>query len=174
MKIRTGFVTNSSSASSIDISIDNPVLLEILQRYKDMGVFGDAEIKFEIGKGGSGSKTEAFTMKEESDGTSTLGGIHVASVGEVIYEIIEVMEDENFVDDLSGYDQELYKQLKEELQLRKEELDGAYLSIDWNAMDWSWGSEKGEPGEEKSYEFHFDPVNGEKYSVELWEDEEDQ
>ena len=35
MKIRTGFVTNSSSYCSAEVVIDNPVLLGILKKYKD-------------------------------------------------------------------------------------------------------------------------------------------
>ena len=34
MKMRTDFVTNSSSYSTAEVVIDNPVLLEILQKYK--------------------------------------------------------------------------------------------------------------------------------------------
>jgi hypothetical protein len=49
MKIRTDFVTNSSSYCSAYIVIDNPTLLEILQKYKDLGVFANAETIFEIG-----------------------------------------------------------------------------------------------------------------------------
>ena len=41
MKIRTDFVTNSSSESTAEIVIDNSLLLEILKKYKDMGAFGD-------------------------------------------------------------------------------------------------------------------------------------
>ena len=39
MKIRTTFVTNSSSYSSAEIKIDNPVLLEILEKYRKLGAF---------------------------------------------------------------------------------------------------------------------------------------
>lgn len=49
MKIRTDFVTNSSSYLSAEIIIDNPVLLEILQKYKDMGLFGNQPPIFGIG-----------------------------------------------------------------------------------------------------------------------------
>ncbi len=49
MKIRTDFVTNSSSYTSACIVIDNPVLLEILQKYKDLGVFDNARPCFSIG-----------------------------------------------------------------------------------------------------------------------------
>lgn len=34
MKLRTGFVTNSSSYSSAEVHIENPLLIEILQKYK--------------------------------------------------------------------------------------------------------------------------------------------
>jgi len=50
MKIRTDFVTNSSSESTAEIVIDNPLLLQILQKYKDMGTFGDEKLFFGIGE----------------------------------------------------------------------------------------------------------------------------
>ena len=43
MKIRTNFVTNSSSYSSAEIKIDNPVLLEILKKYNEV-VVGNMDV----------------------------------------------------------------------------------------------------------------------------------
>ena len=43
MKIRTSFVTNSSSYSSAEIKIENPVLLEILEKYRKKGAFDDKD-----------------------------------------------------------------------------------------------------------------------------------
>ena len=50
MKIRTDFVTNSSSSNSTEIMVDNPVLLGILSRYQDMGAFGEHKQPFGSGQ----------------------------------------------------------------------------------------------------------------------------
>ncbi len=58
MKFRTGFVTNSSSYSTAEVKIDNPVLLAILKKYKEVGVFDHIEFfKDYIG--------EAFDLYED-------------------------------------------------------------------------------------------------------------
>ena len=49
MKIRTDFVTNSSSTGNILVLIDNPLLLEILMKYKEMGLFDENKMYFKIG-----------------------------------------------------------------------------------------------------------------------------
>ena len=48
MKIRTNFVTNSSSVSTTEVVIDNLVLLEILAKYQQLGTF-DEVFSFNIG-----------------------------------------------------------------------------------------------------------------------------
>src|SRR3990172_374232 len=49
MKIRTYFVTNSSSYCTTEVVIENRVLLEILRKHKDMGLFGNNDPIIGIG-----------------------------------------------------------------------------------------------------------------------------
>lgn len=174
MKIRTDFVTNSSSASSMDVTIDNPVLFEILQRYKDKGLFGDAETKFKIGEAREGN-TLAFSI-QDGDFANTTFDYHIYHLSEVIREIIFIMEDSDFYEassdfdeDSPQYNEELFHELKEELKERAQEIDTAYTEVKWTAADGSWGSEI-EPGNECGWDFHYDPASGERMSIEIWDD----
>ena len=183
MKIRTDFVTNSSSYNTASIVIDNIVLLEILQRYKDMGVFGEALSRYSIGiyksnywnHGDNESqfageiKTPAFFMYEAPGGEgwdSTYKS--PTTLDEVLPEIISIMD--NYHNDPSYYDKDLYTQLKEELDHRIEEIKDGYMKISWKYED---HTNQIEPGGECKWEFTYDPENGEKYNVGYAEDEDD-
>ncbi|MDO9087987.1 MAG: hypothetical protein Q7U53_17405 [Anaerolineaceae bacterium] len=172
MKIRTDFVTNSSCASSLDVIVDNPVLLEILQKYKDMGVFGDSNNLFEIGSLENGNSIKTFVYKHGTEKTSFLltGLINLEDVLGTIIEIMST-DDEDFENQPFKYDQDLYKMMEEELYRRREEIESSYLEVKYRASDDSYGSEI-EPGEEREWIFNYDPVNGAEYSVERWEEEE--
>ena len=110
MKIRTDFVTNSSSYCTAEVIIDNPVLLEILQKYKDMGLFGEEDPIFSVGDyqiyGDSGAfeiiddshqaKTPAFYLynddeDEEIRHTGITDWTTPKSLEEVLEKIIELL-----------------------------------------------------------------------------------
>lgn len=181
MKIRTDFVTNSSSDSYAEVLIDNLVLLEILQIYKDMGVFGDADTPFEIGCNPDvldhigeyldhiETKTPAFHIFEDiSQGESIIGG-SPESLDDVLAYIIAIMEHHYY---LPYYDPELFEQMKEELKQMEAEIRDGYVTVQWI---FAYNSRDFEPGDEYRWEFTYNPENGEKYSIEYkdGEDEED-
>ena len=79
MKIRTDFVTNSSSESSVEVFIDNPVLLEILQKYKDLGLFiEDGERAYDFGIGYAFSWYAGYYFEDGVSGSldAVLGSIN--------------------------------------------------------------------------------------------------
>jgi hypothetical protein len=171
MKIRTDFVTNSSSVSTAEVVIDNPVLLEILQKYKDMGAFGPEKPLFGIGEyfsydeyfvhleEKSEPKTPAFYFYENlcGDGWS-LGNGCPKTVGEVLGKIIAIIDDsERYV----KVNRELMDQMKAELHQRAEEIKNKYAKVYWDCEDIT---DLSGPDEIGGWFFSYDPVNGEKFA----------
>ena len=182
MKINTDFVTNSSSDSMAEVVIDNLVLLEILQRYKDMGVFGDAEIPFEIGFYRSDDEnfgtpdlaseisTPAFYIFEDvCQGTPMVWGIP-KSLNKVLTDIISIMDNGDY---FGMYDEDLYDQLRGELHEREAEIKDGYMKVWWRYK--YTGSEFLDEGpNENEWVFSYDPENGEKNTVGYYEAESDE
>ena len=172
MKIRTDFVTNSSSYSSAEVVIDNPILLETLQRYKEMGVFGNAEPFFGIGEYYSSDenfcgsefvskvKTPAFYCFEElgGDGWQRVDSCP-KSINGVLNEILEVIDDKVYRG-YENYNEELYAKLKVELKQKSEEISKNYRMVHWNNSD---EYEILSANQVIRWEFSYDPENGEKY-----------
>jgi len=164
MKIRTDFVTNSSSYSSASIVIDNPVLLEILQKYKDKGAFEGQH--FDIGgydtswwsrdSSREPIKTPAFYLYED-DGFGLNGAPE--RLGDVLNMIISYLKEH------LECDEEMLKQILTELDERREDIESAYKQVGWE-----YGTLCNEGNEEvyngyidETYLFKFDTERGEEY-----------
>lgn len=170
MKIRTDFVTNSSSESTAMVRIDNIVLLEILQRYKDMGVFADADPYFGVGKYDSNNfmfneapksiyktKTPAFFYYEYlyGEGWQKITGIP-NSMDDVLLFIIDIMNQKS-----NEYDQELWDQMKNELKQRYHEIQNGYIDCRIYYLDILDRC----IGDDFYWELKFDPKRREKFKV---------
>ena len=176
MKIRTDFVTNSSSTSEAEIVIDNIVLLEILQRYKEQGVFGEAKADFAIGTYSpiywsdfdKEIKTPAFHYVEDmyGEGWSLLWD-DPGTLDEVLHGIIEIIDNDNR--NQIQYDQILYEKMKEELYQKEEEIQAGYLKVFWKHKD---ETEKS-VGDEFKWLFIYEQKTGEQYHVEYYQGEDD-
>ena len=117
MKIRTGFVTNSSSYSSAEIKIDNPVLLEILKKYKEMGAFKfDRGIDNMIGKSIHYKAEDVFGAEEIPDS---------------LYNVIDYLMDLIFVgyDYMKKQDKKLLNEFEAEIKNQKIEINKNFKSV---------------------------------------------
>jgi len=168
MKIRTDFVTNSSSYCTTEVIIDNPVLLEILLKYRDMGIFKDNEPIIGIGNYESAdaqfdesayqnytSSPAFFYFEGQNDeGFKSLflvSWIWPESLDNVLECIISIMD--------SAYehlDEEILTKLKEDLDHRKDEINHGYSSVFWRSSGW-W-----DDGESDA-KFKFDTENGSSF-----------
>jgi len=125
MKIRTDFVTNSSSYSSTSIVIDNPVLMEILVKYKEIGLFENLDLRFEIAP----DSDRAFTYLDED----CIGPSGISSLQECLEEIIEIISsdlDDN-LDNSNEYDENLFETMVKELRKNEDKILEAYKSVSW-------------------------------------------
>ncbi|MDO9087988.1 MAG: hypothetical protein Q7U53_17410 [Anaerolineaceae bacterium] len=166
MKIRTDFVNNSSSYSSAEIVIDNPVLLEILQKYKDMGTFGEGEedLSFSIGKFpeyGSIRQGTTETPAFSYDNPNYNPSICPSSIDDVLFRIIEYLDNE----DIPEKDDDLFQLLINELESNEEKINKGFIKVFWRTN--SSSNEHGEDyegfiGENNTYEYENNI--GEEYS----------
>lgn len=169
MKIRTDFVTNSSSYSSAEVVIDNPVLLEILQKYKDMGTFDLEESDFSIGTYEvfgipSTYSCEEFSKTPAIYAESPDEGFSWGNVPESLGDILECILSGLRGNEIS--DEDLFEQMETELEAKSCEIKKAYKRVRWNYQE---TSNEGNPehynGNILHYEnYEFDPIEGEKFN----------
>ena len=168
MKIRTDFVTNSSSYSSSTIIIDNPVLLEILKRYSEMGTFEDWD-PFSIGN--YEDFEISIDISDEDLPTcpafafGTKDGYFICSenptkLSEVVESILHGIGINIYSPDKEN---KLFEQLESEVKERREEIMSSYKKVIWNYKE--------DTNEDDDFSGHthsiqqlvYDPVAGEEY-----------
>lgn len=130
MKIRTGFVTNSSSYCTAEVVIDNPVLLEILKKYKDdieLLSFLDIEDK--------------VTFKEPESGGEPFADVCPTRLEEVVPSFMDAImllrERHEYAFDHSEEDK--CKVLISEINEKRKEIEENFKSVKWEYSDGSYG-----------------------------------
>jgi hypothetical protein len=164
MKIRAGFVTNSSSYTSADITIDDPLLLEILQKYKDLGAFGDEYFggyNFSIGY----LDPEAGTIAFHYDVNESAHDAIPSDIGRLLDEIVNLINYD--IDNNIIYDTELLELMATELNEKKTAIIESIEKINWHVQedrmvakkDWYFRCQKG--GKDCEYKEDLDEYGGE-------------
>ena len=177
MKIRTNFVTNSSSYSSTEIKIDNPVLLEILKKYKEKGAFDETRFGYEsIGVNAKKAKKEglleynpfleSYEIREELEGYDNKKvalffynqenanvNFGPKKIEDVIGCLIKMFDDD-YSYSWDGVP-ESYNELKKELAERAEEINCNYEDVIWKTSNDGYGEAEPAEGEQTEWEFEY-------------------
>jgi len=165
MKIRSDFVTNSSSASYGEVVIDNIVLLEILAKYKALGTFEEFT-EFSIGTYKDedafhrsfipdqefNTLTPAFHLCFDWD-SDVEGEVIPHSINEVLEKLLGFMLE--FCDS-----SELTDQFEAEVQQREYEITDAFKLVKWYLRNETYD------GRYEYFLFEYDQENGESYKSE--------
>lgn len=167
MKIRMDFVTNSSSESWGEIVIDNPVLLEMLARYKEMGLITeDGASCYAIGN--LHERSELPDTLHFLEPTLNILDFSWSMIPENLEMVLEylfyIMGDARSNGEL---EKELYEQFKIEIEQKKDEINQAYNAVYWIYEEYRYS------GVEMHALFTYDKTEGEKYSYERDGDDDD-
>ena len=160
MKIRTSFVTNSSSYSSAEIKIDNPVLLKILKNYKERGAFvmdiNDWGDRFEkdLSDDAFGERSRKIIYKERELANIFFAPKSIEDVADLILDvlIIDVIVD---TETSKLKNKDVFEECKKELRARAKEINENYVEVSWSAENYSFGEFEPDEDEETAWEFHY-------------------
>lgn len=149
MKIRSGFVTNSSSSSFVAISIDNPVFAKIMQKYAEyfseegwMNIFVDEDsVEINIEEGYATIPSEKDDIVDAIIETLDYQDIECDD-GEGNYEYDETNEDN---------DENLVKMIKE-IREHEDEILEATEYIEFSCSDVGWQGDS----ESRYYQDNYD------------------
>lgn len=150
MKLRMDFVTNSSCSAEVEIVIDNPVLLEILARYKEMGFifdgFSDEDyiessigsyLKFESTEGDleyAGEFVADPTIHTLQPAVHIIMGGHArlspTTLDEVLIGLIDIIDWSHWC--YETIPDELLESFKNEIKENLEKINQAYTAVYWH------------------------------------------
>lgn len=168
-----------SSYDSTFIAIDNFILLEILQRYKELGAFGDGPVDFVIGQRSEAewkiysdagfvfddrwSLTPAVAWDSSDEENSRYLQIP-RTLRDVLRVMIDYMEEHvvSGTPDYSNRDEDSYQAMKKELFEREEEI---LQKFDRVRLEYAHSSNEGDYQGylDELITFLFDPENGEEF-----------
>ena len=125
MKIRTGFVTNSSSYSSAEIKIDNPVLLKILEKYKEIDAFADTYVEEGICVKDDTGKKYAVLFEDVS--TNEIAPRNLSSVAQSLIDLFVYMIEREW----DCFEDETIEKCFNEIKEQIHEIENNYKSVEW-------------------------------------------
>ncbi len=169
MKIRTNFVTNSSSYSSAEIKIDNPVLLEILEKYKTLGAFKKRYARH-VGISEREEREDEYIDNpclDEEEVQEILEELDDKPLAFYLYEpegtlisstAPESLEDvaECILDIIRSSKVQMREECRKELKERADEITKNYIEVYWEVFNDGYGEAEPEEDEETSWEFYYE------------------